>query len=113
MQTMNDEKLLAELEAYLAPPERAPDVAFVARVRRAVVAEEHAREASAMAWRRFKGELAGTAAVLAACIGFASTFGSTIAGMPGVPMGARELAALVVGIWLVAIGAPRARFSMS
>jgi hypothetical protein len=54
------------LRDLLAPPERAPDEAFVSSVSRAILAEERLRAASRAAWRRFAVEAAAVAAALTA-----------------------------------------------
>ena len=59
-------ELDAKLEALFATPQAAPDEGFVARVDRAVMAEEKMIAAQAAMWRRFAVELAGSAAVVAA-----------------------------------------------
>ena len=56
----------ARLEALFATPPTPPDESFVARVDRAVLAEERMIAAQAAMWRRFAVEFIGTAAVVAA-----------------------------------------------
>jgi len=56
----------AKLTALFATPPAAPDESFVSRIDRAVMAEEKILAAQAAMWRRFAGELAGAAAVVAA-----------------------------------------------
>lgn len=62
---MTDE-IDVKLAGLLRVPERAPDEAFVARVRQAVAVEQRLSVARRAAWRRFAGEMAGVAAALAA-----------------------------------------------
>ena len=61
-----DEAIDARLGALFAAPDRTPDEAFVARIERAVLAEKRLAAARAAAWRRFRGEAAGSLAVVAA-----------------------------------------------
>jgi hypothetical protein len=56
----------AELEALFATPPTPPDESFVARVDRAILAEEKMIAAQAAMWRRFAVEFVGNAAVVAA-----------------------------------------------
>ena len=55
-----------KLAALFATPPTPPDEAFIARVDRAVLAEEKMIAAQAAMWRRFAAELAGATAVVAA-----------------------------------------------
>lgn len=56
----------SKLRELLAEPERAVDEAFVARVDRAVAAEQAIVARQAAMWRRFFAEAAGSAAVVGA-----------------------------------------------
>lgn len=56
----------ASLAALLALPEAAPDEAFVARVERAVLAEQRMAAVRRRAWRRFAVEALSSAAVVTA-----------------------------------------------
>ena len=65
---MKDENqaLEARLGALLRNPERAPDEAFIARVERAVLAEERMAAHRRAAWRRLGSEAAAATAIAAA-----------------------------------------------
>lgn len=60
---MTEEERIA---ALFAAPERAPDEAFVARVGRALLAEQRMAAARRALWRRFGIEAVASAAVIAA-----------------------------------------------
>ncbi|HEV2816190.1 MAG TPA: hypothetical protein VGW40_03070 [Allosphingosinicella sp.] len=60
---MNEDERIA---ALFASPERAPDEAFVARIGRAVRAEQRLAAARRTAWRRFTVECAASAAIVTA-----------------------------------------------
>jgi hypothetical protein len=94
---MNDNEIDARLSALLAPPEEFPDEVFTARVRRAILAEDRLEAARRASWRRFGGELAGTAAIVLAFLLLARISGGGATGLgPG-------LAAFVmIGFWTVA-----------
>ena len=55
-----------KLEALLAPPERAPDEAFLAHLEKTVLIEERLRAARRAAWTRFASEMIAAAAALLA-----------------------------------------------
>jgi hypothetical protein len=55
-----------KIAALFAAPDRAPDEAFVARVARAVLAEQRMAGARKALWRRFAIESVASAAVIAA-----------------------------------------------
>ena len=59
-------KVDAKLAELLAFPAAQPDEAFVARVDRAVIAEEKIIASQAAIWRRFAAEALGSAAIVAA-----------------------------------------------
>ena len=54
------------LKALLQAPERAPDEAFAARMRQAVLIEERLRASRRAAWRRFGVEMLAAAAAIGA-----------------------------------------------
>src|SRR3954469_1720256 len=54
----------AMLTALLATPERAPDEAFVLRIRRLAEAEQRLRVARRAAWSRFAAEMAAAASLI-------------------------------------------------
>jgi hypothetical protein len=56
------------LKAVLAAPDRPPDEAFTARVRRAMLAEQRMRSATRIAWTRFATEMAATASAILAFV---------------------------------------------
>ena len=56
----------AKLAELLASPASPPDEAFVARVNRAVIAEERIIASQAAIWRRFAAEALGSAAIVTA-----------------------------------------------
>jgi hypothetical protein len=58
--------LEARLADLLAPPDEFPDEIFIARTRRAVLADDRLSAARRRSWQRFAVELAGSLAVLAA-----------------------------------------------
>jgi hypothetical protein len=60
---MNEDERIA---AMFAAPEPAPDEAFVARIERAVRAEQRLAGARLAAWRRFAVECAASAAIVTA-----------------------------------------------
>lgn len=92
---MNDDEKIA---ALFAAPERAPDEAFVARVERAVLAEQGMRAARAAAWRRFGVECAASAAIISA---FRLLWRLAPAELPldQLPVGPAAAAILVMGLW--------------
>jgi hypothetical protein len=61
-----DEAFDARLRALMAKPMRAPDEAFVARLRQNALAETRLRAARRAAWRRFAVETAAATAALLA-----------------------------------------------
>jgi len=61
-----DERIDARLGFLFAAEDAEPDEAFVARVERAVLAERRLVTARSAAWRRFRGEVAASLAVLGA-----------------------------------------------
>ncbi|HEX8644193.1 MAG TPA: hypothetical protein VF702_09800 [Allosphingosinicella sp.] len=62
----DDDRIDARLKALFAARARAPDDLFVARIARAVEADRRLAAARVAAWRRFRGEAAAGAAVVAA-----------------------------------------------
>jgi hypothetical protein len=92
---MNDDEKIA---ALFYAPERAPDEAFVARVERAVLAEQRMGAARAAAWRRFGVECAASAAIISA---FYLLWRLAPAELPlnQLPVGPAAAAILVMGLW--------------
>jgi hypothetical protein len=62
----DEDRIDAGLSALLAEPEGAPDQAFVARIRRAVLAEQKMAAARRAVWRRFAVETLGSVAAVGA-----------------------------------------------
>jgi hypothetical protein len=60
----DDDRIDAELAALFAAPDAAPDEAFVARIGRAVLAEQRMAAARRALWRRFGAETLGSVAVI-------------------------------------------------
>ena len=54
------------IAAFFAVPERAPDEAFVARIERAMLAEQRMAAARSGLWRRFAVESVASGAIIAA-----------------------------------------------
>ena len=105
---MTDEEMLdARLGALLREPNSAPDEAFVTRIARQVEVERRREAARRAAWRRFAGEVLGSAAMLAA---FALLY--RIAPAPpadAVPnLGPAMAAALLIALWFAVILRPAA-----
>lgn len=96
---MADETIDAALTALFAVPDPAPDPAFVARVDRAVRAEQAVRAARAGAWRRFRGEALATltvTGVFALLWRFAGALGPDGRAVSAIPATA---AFLMLGLW--------------
>jgi len=94
----DDEKMDAQLAAWFAAPERAPDEAFVARMERVLAAERALAAARASAWRRFRGEAAAAIAIVAA---FALLWRLAPDGLTleQLPLGPAAAAVLVLFLW--------------
>lgn len=92
-----DERIDAGLAAFFAATETSPDEAFVARVQRAVLAERKLAAARAAAWRRFRGEVAASLAIVGA---FALLWRLAPAGLPLEPLAAGPAAAAVLLLFL-------------
>ena len=92
---MNDDDKIA---ALFAAPERAPDEAFVARIARAVLAEQRMKGARAAAWRRFAVECAASGAIV---IAFDLLWRLAPPTLPldQLPVGPAAAAILVLGLW--------------
>jgi len=60
----DDDRIDAELTAFFAVPDAAPDEAFVGRIERAVRAEQRMAAARRALWRRFGVETLGSLAVI-------------------------------------------------
>jgi hypothetical protein len=92
---MNDDEKIA---ALFAESERAPDEAFVARVERAVLAEQRMGAARAATWRRFAVECASSAAIISA---FYLLWRLAPAELPldQLPVGPAAAAILTLGLW--------------
>jgi len=103
---MNDTAAEARLRDLLAPPDEFPDDHFIARVRRAILADEALRAARRRAWRRFAVELAGTAAVGVAFV----VMGSGDAGAAGESfnLGPAVAGFALLGLWTFAALRPGA-----
>jgi len=87
------------IAALFSAPERAPDEAFVARIERAVQAEQRLAATRRAAWRRFAVECAASAAIVTAFdlvwrLGPAEL---PLAQLPVAP--AAAAAALVLALW--------------
>jgi hypothetical protein len=63
---MSDDRIDAYLRDLLGAPDPAPDEAFVARVERAVIAEQKMAAARRTSWQRFAVETCGSLAVIGA-----------------------------------------------
>lgn len=87
------------LATLLRGTDRAPDEAFVARMRQAVLAEQRIARARAAAWRQFYVEGAGCLAIVAALM----LLGRAAPAMNAATFGPASAAALTVLFWL-AIG---------
>ena len=87
------------LAALFASPDRAPDEAFVARIERAVRAEQRAAAARRTAWRRFAIECLASAAVVLV-FGLLRRLGSAELPLDQFPVAPATAAAmLVLGLW--------------
>ena len=87
------------IAALFASPDRAPDEAFVARIERAVRAEQRAAAARRTAWRRFAIEFAASAAIVVA-FGLLRRLGATELPLGQLPVAPAAAAAiLVLGLW--------------
>ena len=87
------------IAALFALPERAPDEAFVARIERAVLAEQRVAAARRTAWRRFAAECAASAAIVAVfdLLWRLRPAELPLAQLPAAPAAAAAL--LVLGLW--------------
>jgi len=96
---MNDPVDL-RLEAFLAPPDRARDEAFAARIGRLVAAEERMRTARRAAWTRFAASMLATASLLPLFVLLARLGGadSPAKVSPFSPAGA---GLLLLALWLI------------
>lgn len=86
------------ISALFAAPEREPDAAFVARIERAVRAEQRATAARRTAWRRFAVECTASAAVVAA-FGLLWRLGATELPPAQLPVAPVAAAILLLGLW--------------
>ena len=87
------------IAALFASPDRQPDEAFVARIERAVRAEQRAAAARRLAWRRFAIECMASAAVVVA-FGLLRRLGSVEVPLAQFPVAPAAFAAvLVLGLW--------------
>jgi hypothetical protein len=93
---MTDDEKIA---ALFAAPEREADEAFVARVERAVHAEQRLAAARGRAWRRFAIECAASFAIVTA-FGIAWRLGATEVPLTELPVApAAAAAVLFLGLW--------------
>jgi len=82
-----------------APDERDPDEAFVARIAKAVAAEQSLAASRRRAWRRFAVECAASAAIVTA-FDLAWRLGATELPLDQLPIApAAAAAALVLALW--------------
>ena len=94
----DDDRTDARLAALLAVAEAEPDEAFVARVQRAVLAEQRMAAARSIAWRRFAVEALASAAVATAFVLLGRLAPLTFEFGQG-PLSPAAIAALVLAIW--------------
>ncbi len=87
------------IAALFASPERAPDEAFVARIERAVHAEQRIGAARRAAWRRFAVECTASAAIITAfdLVWRLGPADLPLAQLPAAP--AAAAATLVLALW--------------
>jgi hypothetical protein len=87
------------IAALFASSEREPDPIFVARIERAVRADQRAAAARRTAWRRFAVECAASAAIVTA-FGLLWRLGPAAAPLDQIPVApAAAAAVLLLGLW--------------
>ena len=95
----DDEALEARLAVLLRGQERAPDEAFVARIARAVLADERMAAQRRAAWRRLGSEVAAATAVAAAFL-LVGRLAPPVGEVDLTAFGAPTAAAMVLLFWM-------------
>ena len=95
-----------KLKAFLGPPDRGIDRAFVNLIDQHVLTEQRLRRARMLAWKKFVSDLAASSIVVLALLALATFWKGVGPSVPGLILGPSTLALFIFVIWAAAILKP-------